>query len=89
MKNKKLNLGSLEVTSFVTSLAKENQLTLKGGVTENCGASFNACPSVPVNNCNVASYNQTCPTLPVEQCNLSDQPALCFQVQITAQLLNC
>jgi hypothetical protein len=71
MKNKKLNLNSLKVTSFVTSLEKNNQETLRGGVTENCGASFNACPSVPVNDCNIASYNRTCPTLPIEQCNVN------------------
>jgi hypothetical protein len=71
MKNKKMNLESLKVTSFVTSLAEKNQHTLKGGVTDTCGASFDACPSVPVNNCNVASYNQTCPTLPLQQCNVN------------------
>jgi hypothetical protein len=87
MNSKKLNLETLRVTSFVTSLAGENQLTLKGGVTDTCGASFDACPSVPVNNCNVASYNQTCPTLPLQQCNvnidLSRVQILCQNIRFT------
>jgi hypothetical protein len=90
MKNKKLNLNSLKVTSFVTSLEKNKQETLKGGVTENCGASFNACPTVPVNGCAVASYNQACPTIPVAECNPnSDIPEICFAIVATARLINC
>jgi hypothetical protein len=69
MKNKKLNLTEIKVTSFVTSMETREKLTLKGGVTEGCGQTFDYCNSVPVNDCNVASYNATCPTVPVQNCN--------------------
>jgi hypothetical protein len=81
MKNKKLNLGSLKVTSFVTSLDKDNQQTLQGGVqaaiTPGCGISFDRCPSVPLNNCAVPSYNRECPTLPLEECHVASVDRTC------------
>jgi hypothetical protein len=93
MKNKKLNLNNLKVTSFVTSLDRSRQDTVKGGadaaVTPSCGVSFDRCPTLPVNECNIPSYDP-CYTIPVEQCNVSDQPALCINVQITrVRALNC
>jgi hypothetical protein len=90
MKNKKLSLHNLRVTSFVTSLEKNGQDTLKGGadaaVTPGCGPSFQACPTIPIDNCNIPSYDP-CITIPVEQCNvnpnLSKVRILCENIYIT------
>jgi hypothetical protein len=74
MKNKKLSLENLKVTSFVTSLTGSNSVTLKGGadaaVTPDCGPSFRVCPTVPIENCNIPSYDP-CPTIPIEQCEVA------------------
>jgi hypothetical protein len=81
MKNKKISLNQIKVTSFITSLTGNDQLTLKGGVTEDCGNTFEQCNSVPINNCNYPSYNATCPTLPVQDCQVPQTRVvgnLCF-----------
>jgi hypothetical protein len=92
MKNKKLNLNDIRVTSFVTSLEKNGQYTLKGGadaaITPGCGASFDRCPTLPIEDCNIPSYDP-CFTIPVEQCNLSDLPAMCAIIATRVDLLNC
>jgi len=65
---KKLKLNDLKISSFITG----NE---KGGVdtkgTTNC--SFDACPTVPINNCNIPSYNN-CPTLPAKGCVTTVDP---------------
>jgi hypothetical protein len=88
MKTKKLNLHQLKVTSFVTSLENQESDTYKGGAATNCcEATFESCPSVPVNNCGIISYN-SCITLPVNACDpLAPQqtnisgPVLCLRPQ--------
>jgi hypothetical protein len=94
MKNKKLNLKTLHVTSFVTSLEKESQLTLKGGVTETCGESFDRCRTLPLNDCAVPSYNRTCPTIPVTDCDVRINTAdinQCLTIAIahSVPVVNC
>jgi hypothetical protein len=66
MKKKKLSLGELKVTSFVTEAGN-----VKGGETNGCGQTFDYCDTLPVNQCNVPSYNANCPTLPVQDCNVN------------------
>jgi len=59
---KKLKLNELKINSFITEDSSSKKL---GGATEAC--SFDACPTVPINNCNIPSYN-ACPTIPLENC---------------------
>jgi hypothetical protein len=93
MKNKKLNLSDLEVTSFVTSLDKSRLNTVKAGadaaVTPGCGNSFDRCPTLPLNECPVQSYNRDCPTVPVAECN-PNSDVICFDLAYTnVRALNC
>jgi hypothetical protein len=88
MKKSKLKLREIGVSSFVTSLSRPHQNTYKGGVTEGCGQSFDACKSVPVNACNVASYNGPCPTIPVAECEVPsvNLQTVCRATDITQYL---
>jgi hypothetical protein len=95
MKNKKLNLNDLKVTSFVTSLDSVNSATLKGGadaaVTPDCGPTFNACPTVPIEHCNVPSYDP-CPTIPVGECEvrtLEYRDCVNIAIRRTIPAVNC
>jgi hypothetical protein len=64
MKHKKLSLNELKITSFITE--SSDLSGQKGGAT-NCCPSVNQCPTLPANDCEIASYNR-CRTIPVEYC---------------------
>ena len=79
MKKKKLNLDELHVKSFITETDSNN---IKGGATEGCGNTFDYYNTVPINQCNIGSYNAACPTVPVQDCNVNLKTKLCVQTEV-------
>ena len=58
MKKKSLNLESLKIESFVTSLEKDGELTVKGGYNHTCPIPDPEFATTPCN-CNT-SHGQIC-----------------------------
>ncbi len=74
MKKNKLNLSDLKVKSFVTSLNPATKEDVKGGVEVDGPTvviripSINYCPTLPLNDCNILTYNVECPSDPIDEC---------------------